>query len=87
MQVRSALGGAFDILTTAMCERANEMAAPSGRQSQHHKRFLNEDDEARAALLNGTSTRNIDGEKDPQSLLGTILGVNREVFKARKEVG
>lgn len=72
-------------MTSAMCERAHEMTSSKVRGSGQHKRFTDEDDEARAALLNGASNKN-EGEKDPASLLGTIIGVNREAFRARKEV-
>ncbi|PWN53113.1 Nucleotidyltransferase, partial [Violaceomyces palustris] len=63
INVRSTLGGAFDILTAAICERAN-------------------DERARNEILNDSNTE----EKDPNSLLGTILGVSKSMVRQRKDM-
>lgn len=96
ISVRSALSGAFDMLTSALCQRGMEMA--SGRRSAPghsagsnlHTRFDDDPDEvARNALINGsTTTSGVHGglERDPRSLLGNIIGVSRELIKSRKDI-
>ena len=86
LSVRSALGGAFDILHAALCERANDLQNFRHRQQTLHNRqqknthmhFAPEDADNR---LNMTSQI-----KEPESLLGSVLGVSREMIRRRKDV-
>lgn len=89
ISVRSALSGAFDMLTSTVCQRGIEIArgssgGRSARPGGGHHRFDDDDDDAaaRAALLAGPQSR----EKDPRSLLGSIIGVSRELLKARRDL-
>lgn len=89
LSIRQALGGAYDILTAALSQRANDMAKK--RASDHwidedrQGKRADEDEEARAAILNGVRNP-VDPDKDPRSLLGALLGINRETLKARREL-
>lgn len=84
--MRSALGGAFDILHAALCERANDLQNFRHRQQTLHNRqqknthmhFAPEDADNR---LNMTSQI-----KEPESLLGSVLGVSREMIRRRNDV-
>lgn len=86
LSVRSALGGAFDILHAALCERANDLQNFRHRQQTLHNRqqknthmhFAPEDADNR---LNMTSQI-----KEPESLLGSVLGVSREMIRRRKDI-
>lgn len=86
ISVRSALGGAFDILHAALCERANDIQNFRHRQrllydrqrQSKHTHFHPDDSDDR---LNITSEH-----KEPESLLGSVLGVSREMIKRRSEV-
>lgn len=49
-----------------------------------HKRYRNDDEDARQALLEETT--NMQLEKDSRSLLGAIMGTSREVIRHRKNV-
>ncbi|WFC99105.1 polynucleotide adenylyltransferase [Malassezia yamatoensis] len=85
ISVRSALGGAFDILQAALCERANDLHAFRARQralydAQQQNQHTHFGDA-------GDSRLNIASQiKEPESLLGTILGVSRELTKRRIEI-
>ncbi len=95
INVRSTLAGAFDILTAAICQQANE-AGPSrsartdsGRNK--HRRFSVDSDsdsdaEARRALVRDSTAEGGKDDKDPNSLLGTILGISNPVVRQRKEM-
>ncbi|WFD31023.1 polynucleotide adenylyltransferase [Malassezia sp. CBS 17886] len=81
--VRSALGGAYDILHAALCERANDMPHFLRRQrALHHAQtqrthtHFDDDTQVDTALQN----------RQPESLLGNILGVSREMLKRRREI-
>ena len=86
ISVRSALGGAFDILHAALCERASDIQnfrrrqrILSDRQSQNtHTFFHPEDADHRLHLYSDN--------KEPESLLGSILGASKEMTKRRNEV-
>lgn len=100
ISVRTSLAGAFDILTTAVCERGFEMSrgrrsdgtagrsGPGSNDTRHHRFEQDPDEAAREALLKSNTARNGAGglEKDPQSLLGSIIGVSRELMKNRKDI-
>lgn len=101
INVRSTLAGAFDILTAAICQQANEgsssrLGAPDGggRSSSTrgtHRRFSVDSDsdsdaEARRALLRDSTAEGGKDDKDPNSLLGTILGISNPVVRQRKEM-
>lgn len=85
ISVRSALGGAFDILHAALCERANDLhafrtrqrALHDAQQQSTHTHFGDEGD----SRLHITSQT-----KEPESLLGSVLGVSREMIKRRTEI-
>lgn len=96
LQIRSALSGAFDLLTSAVCQRGLELArgrgasirgAAAAAAQQQHVRF-DPDEEARAALLSGSGSGSTSerSDRDPQSLLGSIIGVSRELTKARRDI-
>lgn len=81
--VRSAIGGAFDILQAALCERANDIQGFRRRQRMlHHgmsqRTHMHFGDDA----IDLSSTDN----KEPESLLGSVLGVSREMAKRRREI-
>lgn len=96
LSIRSALGGAFDLLTSAVCKRGQEMSAglkiKKGRGS--HLRFqdgdaVDEEEAARRALVNDGSAGSVSVstlEKDPQSLLSSIIGVSKDLMKRRKDI-
>lgn len=102
INVRSTLAGAFDILTAAICQQANEGSSKlanasngSGRgdpsRSTKHRRFSVESDsdsdaEARRALVRDSTAQGGKDDKDPNSLLGTILGISNPVVRQRKEM-
>lgn len=85
ISVRSALGGAFDILHAALCERANDLhafrtrqrALHDAQQQSTHTHFGDEGD----SRLHITSQT-----KEPESLLGSVLGVSREMIRRRTEI-
>jgi non-canonical poly(A) RNA polymerase PAPD5/7 len=79
LNVRQTFGGAFDIMTAVMCQKPNDKKRRDKKRGQK-----DEDEEAREALINGA--RLGESDKDPESLLGNIIGVNREMLKARKDV-
>lgn len=60
------------------------------QRARGRQRRTDPDAEAREALLNGASSASMNGaageEKDPQSLLGTVLGVSRDVVTQRRIV-
>lgn len=86
ISVRSALGGAFDILHAALCERAGDLQyfrrrqrLLSDRQSQNTHTFFHPDD--------GNNQLHLTSDyKEPESLLGSILGASKEMTKRRNEV-
>lgn len=82
--VRNALAGALKILLNEMARRAIEK-----QDSLKHRRFrgskVDEDEEARREILDQNKVINTTG-KDPKSLLGTVMGVTREVINQRKNV-
>lgn len=102
IQVRSTLAGAFDILTAAICQQANEAGAsgsgwsrvaqpPSKKRNGKHQRFAvdsdsDSDEEARRALLRDSRYDSGKDDRDPNSLLGTILGISNPVVNQRKEM-
>ncbi|KAJ1032673.1 hypothetical protein NDA16_000696 [Ustilago loliicola] len=102
INVRSTLAGAFDILTAAICQQANEGisgrygAASNGAARNHtsrskHRRFSVDSDsdsdaEARRALVRDSTAEGGKDDKDPRSLLGTILGISNPVVRQRKEM-
>lgn len=100
INVRSTLAGAFDILTAAICQQANEGisgrygAASNGAARNDrgkHRRFSVDSDsdsdaEARRALVRDSTAEGGKDDKDPRSLLGTILGISNPVVRQRKEM-
>lgn len=103
IQVRSTLAGAFDILTAAICQQANEAGASgsgwsrasepssSKKRGGKHQRFAvdsdsDSDEEARQALLRDSQYDSGKEDRDPNSLLGTILGISNPVVNQRKEM-
>ena len=87
LSVRQVFGGAFDILTAALCQRETEMSLQRARAHWYDENSdvgTDEDEEARQAILLGA--RSIDSQKDARSLLGTLFGVNYEMSKARRDV-
>jgi non-canonical poly(A) RNA polymerase PAPD5/7 len=84
LNVRQTYGGAFDIMTAVMCQRATSKEEASRKRRKGNKGHRDEDEEAREALLN--SARLGESDKDPDSLLGNIIGVNREMIKARRDI-
>lgn len=86
ISVRSALGGAFDILHSALCERANGLSAFRRHQHELHdasrkRSHTHFGDDAAASRVDAASDI-----KEPESLLGSVLGVSREMIKRRKEI-
>ncbi|UZJ54703.1 hypothetical protein CBS101457_004023 [Exobasidium rhododendri] len=79
LNVRQAFGGAFDIMTAVMCQGPKRKEKRNGKNGRR-----DEDQEAREALVN--TARLGESDKDPDSLLGNIIGVNREMIKARKDI-
>ncbi|WFD19091.1 polynucleotide adenylyltransferase [Malassezia caprae] len=86
ISVRSALGGAFDILHAALCERAGDIQnfrrrqrILNDRQSQSTHKFFHPDDANNQ--LHITSDY-----KEPESLLGSILGASKEMTRRRNEI-
>ncbi|TKY84949.1 hypothetical protein EX895_006029 [Sporisorium graminicola] len=99
INVRSTLAGAFDILTAAICQQANEgssslLKASGGRGDparSKHRRFSVDSDsdsdaEARRALVRDSTAEGGKDDKDPNSLLGTILGISNPVVRQRAEM-
>lgn len=100
INVRSTLAGAFDILTAAICQQANKgisgrYGAASNRAARNdrakHRRFSVDSDsdsdaEARRALVRDSTAKGGKNDKDPRSLLGTILGISNPVVRQRKEM-
>ncbi|SPO22507.1 related to TRF4 - topoisomerase I-related protein [Ustilago trichophora] len=101
INVRSTLAGAFDILTAAICQQANEGsvglhglsngAARNDAGRGKHRRFSVDSDsdsdaEARRALVRDSTAEGGKDDKDPNSLLGTILGISNPVVRQRKEM-
>lgn len=90
ISVRSALSGAFDLLTSAVCQRGIEMGrggSGGGRGERGgHRRFDAEDEDEDAAARNALLSGHASKDKDPRSLLGSIIGVSRELLKARKDL-
>lgn len=101
INVRSTLAGAFDILTAAICQQANEGSSSlqngtgakgHGDPSRSkHRRFSVDSDsdsdaEARRALVRDSTAQGGKDDKDPNSLLGTILGISNPVVRQRKEM-
>lgn len=86
ISVRSALGGAYDILHAALCERANDLhnfrrrqrIMHDRQQKNTHKHFDPNDEDDRLHIASEL--------KEPESLLGSVLGVSREMIKRRTEV-
>ncbi|WFD37044.1 polynucleotide adenylyltransferase [Malassezia cuniculi] len=78
--VRSAIGGAFDILQAALCERANDLQSFRRRQ-----RILHQGMGQREHIRFGEEHTASDN-KEPESLLGSVLGVSREMTKRRHEI-
>lgn len=90
--VRSALSGAFDILTGVVCQRGMELTRGRGRgaggRGSHlrfggHSEDEDEDEGARRAIRDG---RGAATDKDPRSLLGSIIGVSRDLVKSRRDI-
>ncbi|EST06226.1 PAP/25A-associated [Kalmanozyma brasiliensis GHG001] len=99
INVRSTLAGAFDILTAAICQQANEGSAKmrlsardandSGRRKHRHFSVDSDSDsdaEARRALVRDSTAEGGKDDKDPNSLLGIILGISNPVVRQRKEM-
>ncbi|CBQ70582.1 related to TRF4-topoisomerase I-related protein [Sporisorium reilianum SRZ2] len=99
INVRSTLAGAFDILTAAICQQANEGSSSLSKASNgrgdssrgKHRRFSVDSDsdsdaEARRALVRDSTAEGGKDDKDPNSLLGTILGISNPVVRQRKEM-
>ena len=101
INVRSTLAGAFDILTAAICQQANEGstglrgaangAARIDSSRGKHRRFSVDSDsdsdaEARRALVRDSTAEGGKDDKDDNSLLGTILGISNPVVRQRKEM-
>lgn len=84
LNVRQTYGGAFDIMTAVMCQRATSKEDASRKRRKGNNGHRDEDEEAREALL--TSARLGESDKDPDSLLGNIIGANREMIKARRDI-
>lgn len=84
LNVRQTFGGAFDIMTAVMCQREREATDRADKRSSRKQKNVDEDEQAREALV--SSARLGESDKDPDSLLGHIVGVNREMLKARKDV-
>ncbi|KAL9932845.1 hypothetical protein V8E36_008100 [Tilletia maclaganii] len=97
-EVRSALAGAFDLLTSAIGERSTQLGGPSGtrptadqiRQAAKQKsqtgnsRYENEEDNwAREMLMQDLDRA---GAKDPMSLLGRLFGIKPSTIKHRKKI-
>ncbi|KAL4402691.1 poly(A) RNA polymerase [Malassezia pachydermatis] len=86
ISVRSALGGAYDILHAALCERANDLhnfrrrqrIMHDRQQKNTHKHFDPNDEDDRLHIASEL--------KEPESLLGSVLGVSREMIKRRTEI-
>ncbi|CAO1635717.1 unnamed protein product [Parajaminaea phylloscopi] len=103
LSVRSALSGAFDLLTSAVCKRGQEISRGNRRRRVQgkgsHLRFdagaqdssgddedeEDEEENARRALLRDNEA-SLKAEKDPESLLGSIIGVSRELLKSRRDI-
>ena len=86
ISVRSALGGAFDILHAALCERSNDLHNFRRRQRLLYNRQMQSthvhfDADASDNRLHLTSQI-----KEPESLLGSVLGVSREMIRRRNEI-
>jgi DNA polymerase sigma len=84
LSVRQALGGAFDILTAVMCERATYKEESARKKKKGINGHRDEDEDARQALLNGALMG--ESDKDPDSLLGNVIGANREMIKSRRDI-
>ncbi|PWN44543.1 Nucleotidyltransferase [Ceraceosorus guamensis] len=81
--VRLAMKGAFDILSGALCQRANVMSDPNAQDGAQHAPF-DEDDEARAALMQNAAVGA--PVSHSHSLLGNIFGISHETTRAREKV-
>lgn len=86
ISVRSALGGAFDILQAALCQRANELYEFRQRQrklrveqrQRTHTHFDPDESNDRLHIISEA--------KNEESLLGSVLGVSREMIRRRSEI-
>ncbi|PWN33501.1 Nucleotidyltransferase, partial [Meira miltonrushii] len=86
ISVRQAFAGAFDILSAALSQKANEIK--KRKAAEHWGDGVNptdEDEEARAAILN-VARNPSSSNKDPHSLLGSVIGIPHEMFKSRRDL-
>ncbi|MCO5585280.1 hypothetical protein L7F22_039213 [Adiantum nelumboides] len=88
ISVRQAFAGAYDILSAALSQRANEIKK---RKAAEHwgdgVKPIDEDEEARAAILNvARNPSSSSSNKDPESLLGSVIGIPHEMFKSRRDL-
>jgi non-canonical poly(A) RNA polymerase PAPD5/7 len=88
-QVRSAFSGAFDILTAALCQRASEIAQKQASRhwGQKDQNDQDEDEQARREIENGVKRAAFQkAENHPQSLLGSIFNVTREMLRHKRDL-
>lgn len=81
LSVRSALGGAFDILHAALCERANDL-----HNFRRRQRILHERQQQSTHTHFDDERLQLAAQKEPESLLGSVLGVSREMIRRRQEI-
>ena len=91
ISIRSALAGAFDIITAAIYQQAKNRAEATGRHTKFGDHELIDPNEAaRRALLeearNGGPSVHGTDDKHPRSLLGTVLGVSPAMVKQRRDM-
>ncbi|KAN0061080.1 hypothetical protein ACQY0O_006815 [Thecaphora frezii] len=92
LNIRAVFSGAFDIVTAAICQNGSGAAERSANASKKpkHKTFdADSDDEdaiARSLLLEEARSATNTNDKDPNSLLGTIVGVSKAMMKQREEM-
>ncbi|CAD6884419.1 unnamed protein product [Tilletia controversa] len=95
-EVKSALAGGFDLISSAIGERSMQLGGPSGtRQSAEqirnaakkkkgNSRYSDDEDEwARQMLMAEMDNA---GAKDPMSLLGKLFGIKPSTIKHRKKI-
>lgn len=88
ISVRQAFAGAYDILSAALSQRANEIKKRiAAKHWDDGAKSIDEDEEARAAILdNARNPSSSSSNKDPRSLLGSVIGIPHDMFKSRREL-